>query len=96
VRKSKKITTTDVREKVAEVLDLPADIMGDVPIITVTGNSDIKIEAYRGIIEYSDICIRLNTAHFMLRITGKNLELKSVAIEYIHIKGQISGVEFII
>lgn len=53
-----------LRKRMAEVLDLPEDIVLDVPKLTLIGNETMLIEEHSGIYEYSDDIIRLNHPHW--------------------------------
>ena len=53
-----------LRKRMAEVLDLPEDIVLDVPKLTLIGNETMLIANHSGIYEYSDDIIRLNTRCF--------------------------------
>jgi sporulation protein YqfC len=85
-----------IKEKMVDVLALPKESSGTVTLVHITDNEEAIIEGYKGIVEYTDVSIRLMTHKFMLKISGKNLEIKSIASEYISIIGSISGVEYII
>ncbi|MBZ4644806.1 MAG: hypothetical protein PWR27_1752 [Petroclostridium sp.] len=85
----------DIKEKVSDILELPREIILDVPKLIFIGNKDLSIENYKGIIEYSDKLIRVNTNSHMLKITGQKLEIKTITAEEIIIAGEISTVEFI-
>ena len=50
-----------VKSKIAEKLNIPEDIAEGLPIVTVTGKNEIYVENYKGIIEYSQNCIRIQT-----------------------------------
>lgn len=84
----------EVKKSLAEILELPKDIILDIPKITMIGNLQIYIENHKGIIEYSNSLIRINTKNGILRIIGKNLLLKNIVIEEIVIVGEIHQLEF--
>ena len=82
-------------ERIAETLDLPKDILLNLPRLVFTGNRELFIENYRGIVEYSDTVIRLNTSECMLKISGVQLGIKHIAAEEIMLFGNIKRLEFI-
>ncbi|MBM7614649.1 sporulation protein YqfC [Alkaliphilus hydrothermalis] len=84
----------EIKKSIADLLELPQDIMLDLPKITVVGNLQIYIENHKGILEYSSTRIRIYTKCGVLRIIGKNLLLKNIVVEEIVITGEINGVEF--
>ena len=84
----------EVKKSLAEILELPKDIILDIPKITMVGNLQLYIENHKGIIEYTTNRIRINTKSGSLRIIGKNLLLKNIVVEEIVIVGEIQQVEF--
>ena len=50
-----------VKSKIAEKLNIPEDIAEGLPIVTVTGKDEVYVENYKGIIEYGQNCIRIQT-----------------------------------
>ncbi|SDK38097.1 sporulation protein YqfC [Natronincola ferrireducens] len=84
----------EVKKSLAEILELPKDIILDIPKITMIGNLQIYIENHKGIIEYTSNRIRINSKSGVLRILGRNLLLKNIVQEEIIIVGDIQQVEF--
>lgn len=84
-----------IKRNLAEILELPKDIILDLPKIIMIGNLQIYIENHKGILEYTGEKIRVNTKNGVLRIMGKNLMLKNIVTEEIIIVGEINQVEFI-
>ena len=64
-----------VKSKIAEKLNIPEDIAEGLPIVTVTGKNEIYVENYKGIIEYSQNCFRIQTKVNRITFSGKNLEI---------------------
>lgn len=85
-----------INERVAEMLSLPADMGGVSTVVKITGTEEITVDGYRGIIEYTENIVRLNTAKFIIKINGNNLVLKEAAAEFITVAGTINGVEYIL
>ncbi len=81
-------------ERIAEALDLPKDIVLNLPKLIFTGNRELFIENYQGIVEYSDTVIRLNTSECLLKVTGRGLGIKNIATEEITLCGEIKSLEF--
>lgn len=51
----------EIRANLAEILELPKDIILGIPKITMVGNLQLFIENHKGILEYTDTYIRINT-----------------------------------
>lgn len=81
-----------IKEKMAEKAGLPKEIVLNYPKIVLIGENQLEIENYKGIIEYSDTIIRLNTFLYCLKIEGENLVLGSITQDYISIRGKIKGI----
>ena len=84
-----------IKEKFADALEISEEIMLNLPKLIFIGNKNLCIENYKGIIEYSNDIIRINTKSSMLKIIGNNLEIKSITDEEIVIFGKIKSLEFI-
>lgn len=95
-KKNKKIGNSpqEHTEKIIDALNLPKDVILELPKLIFTGNRELYVENYRGIIEYSDSVIRLNTNEYILKITGSRLGIKSIAEEEITLNGDIKSLEF--
>lgn len=83
-----------VGEKVADALELPKDILLNMPKMAIFGNKEITVENYKGILEYTENKVRLNTASYVLVINGENLSIKNIATEIITVYGKFSNIEF--
>jgi sporulation protein YqfC len=86
--------TKEIKESISELLELPKDIILDLPRITMIGNLQIYIENHKGILEYSKQRIRVHTKNGTLRIIGKNLQIRSIVTEEMIITGVIEQIEF--
>lgn len=85
----------EIKTSLSEILELPKDIVLDLPKITMIGNLQIYIENHKGIIEYSKERIRINTRRGVIRIVGKNMYIRTIITEEIIIVGEIETIEFI-
>ena len=84
----------NLREKVADVLDVNKEIILDMPKITFIGSREVTVENYKGIIEYTDSVIRVNASSHNLRLAGKSLEIKTITQDMLYITGCIKCFEF--
>ena len=83
------------KELVVESLKLPRDsVLGD-SIITVTGNTEILIENYKGILQYSDELILLQGKNRKIELKGKRLNIVYYTNEDMKISGMIEIICFI-
>lgn len=83
-----------MKNQMTELTNAPKDVMLGMPIITCYGNQEMCIENYRGILEYTDQLIRVQTKHCQLRISGKRLQIEYYMNDEMKIIGFISALEF--
>ena len=93
--KEKEQPKASLKEKFSEMLELPKEIVLNIPKLTIVGNGDMIIENYKGLIEYDTVRIRVNTGAGVIRITGARLLIKEITSEDIIICGDIHALEFI-
>ena len=84
-----------LKEKFAEMLDLPKEIVLNIPKVTIVGNKDMMIENYKGVMEYEDTRIRVNTGTGVVKVTGARLLIREITSEDIIISGDVHALEFI-
>ena len=84
----------EIKTNFSEILELPKDIILDLPKITLVGNLQLYIENHKGIVEYGSLRIRINTNAGILRILGKNMVIKTIVTEDIIIVREIESIEF--
>jgi sporulation protein YqfC len=83
------------KEKVSEILELPKEIVLNIPKLTMLGMRDLIIENYKGIIEYDSSRIRVNTGVGIIKIIGDKLVIREITSEDIMVSGEIAALEFI-
>jgi sporulation protein YqfC len=83
-----------LKEKVAEVLELPKEIVLNVPKLTMVGNGGLIIENYKGVIQYEETKVRINTSIGVIKIMGEGLVIKEITSENIMVDGKIISIEF--
>jgi len=79
---------------VADLFEIPEDVVLNVPRITIIGNLQMIIENHRGLIEYSPGTIRVGTGDGQLVILGEDLAVGSVFAEDLSIMGRFSRLVF--
>lgn len=75
--------------------NLPKDVILGVPLLTMTGYTEMCVENYRGILEYTEALIRIQTKIGQIRITGKGLLISYYTNDEMKITGKISSIEYI-
>ena len=78
---------------ISEILELPKDVVMDLPKIVVVGNIQVNISNHKGIVEYTQETLRVNSSIGLIKICGTNLELKTILSEEIIVAGHIEKIE---
>lgn len=84
-----------VRSWMAKKMDLPQDVMMDLPRITMIGQIHIYIENHRGLLAYTDKELRLLLKQGQLLIKGKSFVIKTFLPEELLLEGKIDQVIYI-
>lgn len=79
---------------VADFLEIPRDLVLDIPKLTLVGRNELYLENHRGIIQYNPRLLRLNLSRGFLEIEGQDLEIRALMPEELHITGEIVSVRF--
>jgi sporulation protein YqfC len=83
------------KQLVDKTVDLPKDVMMDLPRITMIGQIHIYIENHRGLLAFSDKEIRLLLKQGQLLVKGNGFVIKTILPEEILLEGKIDSVLFI-
>lgn len=75
------------------ILDVPKEVVTGLPKITILGFNEILIENYKGILEYEEFYIRVNTYIGVININGFNFNIKQMTEEDLLITGQIDSLD---
>ena len=84
-----------VRNWMTEKMDLPQDVMMDLPRITMIGQIHVYIENHRGLLVFTDKELRLLLKQGQLLIKGKSFVIKTILPEEILLEGKIDQVIYI-
>lgn len=90
--KKRKDTSETVRNKISRFLDVPLDMIADVPRIILYDNCQLTIENYKAVESYTTENIELRCTQYKILIEGKNLSIISITDEEILIQGHILNV----
>lgn len=80
---------------VAELFDLPADVLAGLPRLELVGSRQLYLEGHRGLLAYSEERIDANTGFGVLRVRGSGLTLLAMTAEELRIGGRIDAVEWV-
>jgi sporulation protein YqfC len=80
---------------ITKKMDLPADVLMDLPRITLIGQIHIYIENHRGLLVFSDTEVRLLLKQGQLLIKGNSFVIKTILPEELLLEGTIEQVVFL-
>ena len=80
-----------MKKKIDKLLELPQEVYSNVPKIIITGFDEMIIENFKGILEYEEFFVRINTHIGIININGYNLNLENMTDDDIKITGKIDS-----
>ena len=83
-----------VKEDLSEKLDLPRDIILDLPKITITGDRDINIENHKGIIIFDEDKVKINSKIGSITIYGSDFEVLFLGGKTLSLRGVFKSVVY--
>lgn len=79
--------------KIDRMLELPQEVYSNVPKIIITGFDEMIIENFKGILEYEEFFVRINTYIGLININGYGLSLENMTDDDIKVKGKIESLD---
>ncbi len=85
----------DINKVIADTLEMPGDILFDMPKIRIVGNMTAHIENFTALLEYRKENIKLKYKGGVIEICGQSFEIKTIGEGNIVICGKIEAVKLI-
>ena len=79
----------------ADFLEIPRDLVLDLPKLCITGRSELHLDILRGIFEYSLTRIRVNLSRGYLELEGDAFEIKALMPDEMYIIGEIRSIKYL-
>jgi sporulation protein YqfC len=79
----------------AKVLDLPQDVVQDLPRMTMIGNVQLYIENHRGVLHFTSNLLQLQLTKGRLEVHGQQLVIRAILPEEVFIEGIIAGIQYL-
>ena len=79
--------------KIDKMLELPKEVCSNEPKIIITGFDEIIIENFKGILEYEEFFVRINTYIGVININGFGLSLENMTDDDIKVNGKIESLD---
>ncbi|MBU8905663.1 sporulation protein YqfC [Desertibacillus haloalkaliphilus] len=84
-----------IKSWMTESMELPADVLMDLPRITMIGQIHIYIENHRGVLQFSNQELRLLLEQGQLLIKGESFVIKTILPEELLLEGKIDQVIYL-
>lgn len=81
-----------LQKEFANFLEIPRDVMLDLPKVVLIGDMQVFIENHRGIVEYNSSRLRVKVSTGEVEVAGENLVLRNIMPDEIGVEGRIKGV----
>ncbi|MFS0727557.1 sporulation protein YqfC [Paenibacillus sp. 1P07SE] len=82
-----------IRKLTADLLDLPQDVVFDLPRMTMIGDRQLYIENHRGVLHFSQDRLRLALSKGELEVSGADLVIRGIWTEEVFIEGRIVAIQ---
>jgi len=83
------------KNKVIEALNIPKEAVTSIPNIIIKGLEEIVIENHKGVKYLSDTRIEFNSSVGIIRVDGKDLEIKYISSLTIVLNGTFKGIRYV-
>ena len=93
--RKKKPERSSGTQRLSRLLDVPLDMVADVPRITLNDNRELTVENYKSIEGYEPNEIRLRSKNYRIIITGRSLQILAITDEEILVQGVIDGLQLV-
>lgn len=80
--------------RINRVLEVPEEVSLKVPKVTILKFEQVLIENYKGILEYQDFFVRIQTYIGIININGFKLTMEEMTTDDLIVKGKIESVDF--
>ena len=80
--------------KINKILEIPEEVGSNIPKIVIKGFEEIIIENFKGILEYEEFFVKINTHIGVININGYNLHLENMTQDDLKITGKIENFDF--
>lgn len=85
---------TWIKRWMVDYMDLPEDVVMDLPRLTMIGQVHLYIENHKGVVRFTNNELRLSLNEGQLIISGERLVIKTILPEEILLEGLIHQVTY--
>ena len=81
------------KKSLNEFLEIPKEVYSNIPNIILTGFEEMIVENNKGLLEYDNYFIKIDTDIGIINIHGLNLNLEKMTEDNLKINGKIENIE---
>lgn len=81
-----------LKRQISDFLEIPNDVMLDLPKVVLIGNLQVFIENHRGVMEYTPELVKVLVGEGEIKITGEGLTLRNMTADEIIVEGKIKNI----
>lgn len=94
LQKRNLVERSNYLENLSGRFHLPSDILEGSAIISLVGRKSVRVENYKGIIEYTEECIKIQTKSGKFILEGMCLNMDYCTDIELHVTGRIKQIRF--
>jgi sporulation protein YqfC len=83
-----------IGQKFSKIFGIPADIVADLPGLSMIGSNDLLIRNYGSLVEFIDTKLVVRKPEGFIIVDGKKLRILYISREEILLNGSILSVKF--
>ena len=77
-------------------MNLPREVLLNLPLITISGKDEILIENHKGIISADETLLKVKSTCGIIKLEGENLYIKEISPDFVKVAGKLEKLEFLI
>lgn len=82
------------RKWTVDALDLPGDLVFELPRLTLVGGKQLLIENHKGVLHFSEERLNLALSEGDLEVTGRELVIKTIMPQEVMVEGIITEIKY--
>ena len=84
-----------LRKKFTSMIEIPQDLSNGAALVSMTGQEELLVENYKGIIEYTSSRLILQTKNSKLEVQGQNLYIAYYSGDEMKVTGHIEQIHYL-
>lgn len=81
-------------EKAEKALDISCGLLRNLPNITFYGTNLVEIDNFKGLLDFSETSLRINTSDSIIRLDGEELKIETITDDSLSVRGSLKALSF--